>query len=128
MKVRTSVLLALVTGKCIGIGDNDNGLDDLQQFLTEFTGHDCYTHDLLRLPNYAIPHVVNQYPWLKDIDPNSIFDRDSSQSVKQQVESQYGKWVEIQPMPSGLIPEMTPIESLKFVAPDKDIYVINTGH
>lgn len=118
MKVKTSVALSLVTGKLF----SKNGLSEIQEFLNKFTGHDVFTHDVIRITNHVKPELISQYPFLADIDPKSI-NPENVWEVLSSVESAWGKDLEVTEIPSSQILYMNPLESLEFAAPGKQVSV-----
>jgi hypothetical protein len=118
MKVLTSVALSLVTDRLF----SKNGLQEIQEFLNKFTGHDVFTHDVIRFTNHVKPILISQHPFLADIDPKSI-NHETVWDVLSSVESVWGKELEVTEIPSSQIFYMNPLESLEFAAPGKQVSV-----
>lgn len=126
MKASMIDVLTVYSGKTFCDSSFDVLMDRIGRFLSGVSGHTVFTHDINRIARHVRPYMLAQLPWLADLDIPSI-NGNTCFDVLKQFEKEYGSVVEIYPMPSGFIPEMDPVESLRFAGVDESKIVITEG-
>lgn len=92
---------------------------EIKQFLAWMTGQSCHTHDASRLANACSPFLIQQHPFLANIDVSDV----SSDNVYEKLadfEQLYGSSLSVTQMPSDSVFKMSPQESLSFAGVDPE--------
>jgi hypothetical protein len=90
-----------------------DGTKEMKSFMAQFTGHAVWNHDLGRIADSMEPWLFAQHPFLKDLDVSRV-SRENVWDELAKLEAQYGKELELEPMPSSAIADLSPQESLGF--------------
>ncbi|MGG6263206.1 hypothetical protein ACQ4M3_07990 [Leptolyngbya sp. AN03gr2] len=110
MQMRTAIVVSLYTEiSCANFNEIQRGLHQL-------CGHDDPVHDLPRLSRNVKPYLLEQFPWLADINQNDLVGEKVIDGIKQ-IEQTFGVVQEVIPIPSSAILEFSPEESFQFAVP-----------
>lgn len=111
-------ILSAATG--VLCGDMD-GVYDILNFMT---GDDLYTTQLPRASEEAAPYLIEQFPWLRDIDCNWLAGEGCLDRVAQLAEK-YGAVHMVQPMHPEDHEVIDPIEEIHRMRPDLPVIAID---
>lgn len=114
-------LLSVSTGRLV----SPRHMAGVHELMEHLAGHPVWTHQLIRLAGPAALAIVEQFPWLAEINkPTHITsDQDATAWLAPLIE-RYGEWHDVEPMPSGMYERRDPIEELAEVAPHVQVIAV----
>ena len=86
-------------------------IGDLYKILNYMTGDDCYTHTLVRASKVCKPWFIKQFPWIDELKPNEV-NVDNWKEWLDEIETEYGKTLMVEPLPEGIWESKNPIDEL----------------
>lgn len=96
------------------------GIYDILNFMT---GDSLYTHQLPRVSKEARPFLIEQHPWLADIDSTGC-DAETYEAMMAGWIAKHGETVSVQPMPKDAHERIDPLSELaESIHPEKIIVV-----
>lgn len=105
-------------------------IDGVYKILNFMTGDNLFTHQLPRACRECAPHLIRQFPWLAEIQPEGFATPASVEPwLAAQVE-RYGAYHEVEAIPRDDHDVIDPISELQQMAPDIQIIpvVIDPDH
>lgn len=106
------------------------GVYDICDFVT---GEAHMTHQLIRAAGVVGPWLIEQHPWLKDIEapafgiPAGASSEEAGAVVAEwvaAVAAEHGEWHDVAPMPFGMYVGQEPIAELQEMAPHAQIIAV----
>jgi hypothetical protein len=124
-------LLSITDGKLVSPRHMD-GVYDIVDFVT---GEQHFTHQLIRASGVVKTWLLNQHPWLADVDVDFDIPKGAtSDEAKAIVDAwlteavdKHGERHPVEPMPFGMYVGREPIAELRELAPHAQIIAVNTG-
>lgn len=75
------------------------GLSGVRAVLDFMTGETLYTHQLPRAHDEANRYILDQHPWIADLDLSGVHDKEIALAFTAKLEAKYGEYLELVPMP-----------------------------
>lgn len=125
-------LISVVTGRLVS-PNHIGGVYDVCDFAT---GEAHMTHQLPRACDTVKPWLLDQHPWLSEIDvpefdmPSDVSQEDAARIVADWLAgpvARYGERHEVDPMPFGMYVGREPVGELREMAPNAQAIVADLG-
>jgi len=116
-KFHTGALLSITTRIAFQVPGYEYTLACVYDILGFMCGEEPYTHSLPRFRVEALPYLLDQHPWLRDVTyPPCPAGEDKKQHATdwlQKICAQYGEWFDVEPIPMDDHDILSPEEDLK---------------
>lgn len=113
-------ILSITTGRLV----SPRHMEGVYDILNYMTNDDLYTHQLPRVSRECAPYLLQQHPALADIDTSLILPGDNWREWLGAMESKYGEYLPVSPIPEDDHDRIHPIEELVQMAGDKPVIAI----
>lgn len=111
-------ILSISTGRLV----SPRRMDGIYDILNYMTGDNLFTHQLPRAAQECRPYLLEQMPWLTDIQPtDDVKDWDAWVSAQA---TEYGEYHFVEPVPTTTHKIVDPIEELEQMIPSKPIILV----
>lgn len=121
--VSLDALLSAYTGVLVKV--RDDSFEAMGLLLDFMTGDTLYTHQLPRAADEVRPYLLDQFPWLAQIDASGLTSENINDRYRQWVE-QYGEMHTVRPIPKDDHDIIDPIEELRgMMNPHAEIIIID---
>lgn len=109
LRLHLGDLLSIVTGRLLA----PDGMDGLYTAIEYLVGDEVVTHQLPRVCDEVTPHLLQQHPFLRDIQVPT-FDGLKGQVVTWLARqcAQYGTWFDVSPVPAEVHKQVNPVTEL----------------
>lgn len=97
-----------------------DGIDGVFRILNFMTGDTLYSHQLSRAANECKPYLLEEHPWLHEIDSSTVDENTWRSWLEQQVE-QYGEQHSVRPIHPEDHDRKYALQELREMRPDADI-------
>lgn len=98
-------------------------MDGVYDILNYMTSDDLFTHQLPRASRECRPVLLEQHPWLADVDASQV-NTENWQEFLAEMVAKYGEWHEVIPMPPDDHEVKDPIqEAIDLMGEDRVIVV-----
>ncbi len=119
-KTKLSLLLGIYAEKSFG-----DTFDDYWVEVDRLSGHTTSNVGVFRVAESLKPFLIEQFPWLSTFDRDAV-NTENVFDVLRDMESRYGEFVEIKPVPSGKITSLNMVEELRFAGFSGEIVGVAT--
>lgn len=106
-------------------------MDDLYKILEFMAGEPVWTHQLPRVSDEATPHLLAQFPRLKEIEVPEQFEGDTREELQEAVFEWLDKQIEIygnsftvRPLPTEDHTSIDPISEIRMIRPDMPVVAV----
>jgi hypothetical protein len=114
-------ILTVTTGRMV----SPTGMDGVYAILNFMTGDSLYTHQLPRAAEECTPHLLRQYPFLKNIpEPTHIKTDEQAREWIGFFAKQHGESLIVDPIPADDHAHRDPVEELRELAKGKRVVVV----
>lgn len=113
-------ILSITTGYLVA----PERIDGVYKILNFMTGDNLFTHQLPRACRECAPHLLRQFPWLEDIQPEGFATPESVDPWLAAQVQRYGEYHEVQVIPRDDHDVKDPIAELREMRPDLTILPI----
>lgn len=112
-------VLSITTGRLVSPRHMD-GIYDILNFLT---GDNLFTHQLPRASDECKPHLLEQFPQLKEVDASAVNGKNYKQWLAKQV-AKYGEKFTVKPIPNGAHEVKNPVEEVAEMMGDPNKVIV----
>ena len=118
MKFSTGQIISAGTGRLCCPSE------ELYQVLNFLTGDNLFTYQLPRAFHACKNHVINQHPWLLELDVNSC-NKDTWRKWLSDAETRFGSEHELEALPDGKWMSVDPVrEAIELMEDKKRVVVV----
>ena len=103
-----SDILSITTGRMLSTRHVE-GVYDILNFMT---GDNLFTHQLPRAANICKPHLLKQFPQLKDVRDGGVNADNIDEFISLMIHD-FGEWLEVAPIPHEEWAHINPVTELE---------------
>jgi len=113
-------LLSVTTGRLL----SPTHIDGVYDILNYMTGDNLCTHQLPRVGDECKPILLEQHPWLAEVDFSCV-NRDNWREFLADMVAKYGEWHEVIPMHPDDHEVIDPIQEMIDMKGEENVLIIN---
>ena len=112
-------VLSLTTGILL----SPSGISGPHKLVEYLAGGPVWTHQIGRVAEESLPHLLKQFPWTEHITGEGITPENYAE-VMEVLVLKHGEWLDVEPMPEGVHEVIDPVSELaEIIHPEKIIVV-----
>lgn len=119
MKFHLGTVLSITTGRLL----SPDGIDGVYKILDYMTGDSLFTHQLPRVSRECKPFLIEQYPYLANVDASNVELNNWEAWLHEKVR-EHGEYLEVALIPKESHVQKDPVqEAIEIMGPKKVIVV-----